>query len=68
MEQQIGAAWEAVFGKVKSSENTYLNWDYLKKDTPKFLSNQKTERNRSTIAVLNSFVREAIPRADDREV
>ena len=57
-----------MFGKVKSPANTCFKWDYLNKDTPKYLSNQKSERKRSIVAVLNSFVREAIPRADDREV
>ena len=60
---------EAAFGKENISENTLFKWDYcLKNDTQRFLSNKKSERKESTIAVLNSFLREASTRADSREV
>ena len=72
----VGGAWEAVFSKVKSPDNPMFSnvkekWDMLDKGCPRVLDpvEQDLEQKKATtVEIVNSFLEEASPRADYREV
>ena len=76
LELLVGAAWEAVFGKIKSPDNPWFkglkdNWASIQKDEPNILKVKQSwlkGKRQNSLNVLSELLESSFLRADYREV